>query len=102
MSTVLTDSEIRANIAGNLRRILASRGLSQAQLAELSGESEMNISRVIRGETMAGTCIIAHIAEGLDVSIDRLVFPPSAESSQKIPSVGQSGIDNTITNPLGS
>jgi transcriptional regulator with XRE-family HTH domain len=102
MSTVLSDSEVRANIAANLRRILDSRGLTQADLARLSGESEMNISRVIRGESTAGTGIMARIAEALDVSLDRLVFPPSAEISKKIPPVEQAGVDGSVTNLLGS
>ena len=97
-----TQEEIRANIAANLRRILAARGLTQADLAKLSHESEMNISRVIRGTNTVGTDITAHIAEALDVSIDRLVSSPSAEISERIPPVEQSGLDGRITNLLGS
>lgn len=72
---MLTDDQTRSNIVVNLRRILASRGISQRKLAEMAGEPVMNISRVARGENLANVATIARIAEALDVSIDRLVSP---------------------------
>ena len=90
---MLSDSEIRANLAANVRRLLHSRGLSQAELARLTRESEMNISRVVRGENVVRTGIVVRIAEALDVSIDRLVAARAEKTLQKTAEAGQIGID---------
>lgn len=89
---MLTDDQTRRNIATNLRRILAARGISQRKLAELTGEPVMNISRAVRGENVANVAMIARIAEALDVSIDRLVSQPSSEN---IPNSVAASVDSS-------
>jgi transcriptional regulator with XRE-family HTH domain len=81
MSTVIQDEQARQHIAQNLSRILSERGLRQTQLAEMTGDTEMTISRTCRGICTPGVGVVARIAEALDVSMDRLAGPPP----EKIP-----------------
>ena len=73
MSTVIQNEQARQNIAENLRRILRDRGLTQGSLANMTGDTEMMISRVCRGICTPGVGVIARIAESLDVSMDHLM-----------------------------
>jgi transcriptional regulator with XRE-family HTH domain len=79
MNIMLTDDEVRVNLAGNLSRILPQRRMTQAQLSRLTGESQEIISRAVRGISVVGSGTIARIAEALDVSMDRLVAPAPSE-----------------------
>lgn len=85
---MLSDLEVRENLAFNVRRLLSARGWSQADLARNANESEMNISRVVRAASVVGTGVVARIAEAFDVSVDRLLAPPAEKFSQKIARVG--------------
>ena len=78
------DDTVVQNIAANVRRLLQDREISQSELARLTTESEMNISRVARGESVVGIGIITRIAEAFDVSIDRLVSPLPEKTLPKI------------------
>lgn len=85
MSTV-TDEEAKANIAANIRRLLAEREPPENQqkwLAEKSGESEMRISLYARGEKMAGAGVLTRIAAALGVSVDELVDDPPPENRRR-------------------
>jgi len=77
---VVSETDARQNIAANLRRILLERGMKQTELARRSGESDMSISRVLRGQNTPTVTLLAHIAEALDVSMDRLLSPPSEKN----------------------
>lgn len=79
---MLTDEQVKVNVAANLRRLLADRGLSQRQLAVLTGDNEMTISNACRGVHVPGAGIITRIAEALDVSTDRLTGPVPKISRQ--------------------
>ncbi len=83
-----SDNDVVQNIANNIRRLLQDRNLSQTELARLTGESDMNISRVTRGESVVGIGIATRIAEVFDVSIDRLVSPPPEKTLPKIANTG--------------
>ena len=52
---------------------MKDRGLSQAGLAAMSGNTEMTISRVCRGKVTPSVVTLVRIAEALDVPVDRLV-----------------------------
>lgn len=71
---MLTDDEIKFNIATNVRRLLESRGWSQKQLADASGETQMIISRICRGLHIPHAGTVVRLAEAFDVSVDRLVM----------------------------
>lgn len=77
MSIVITSERATNNVGRNVERILRERGISQAELARRSGESEMNISRIIRGKNEPLIGMVARIAEALDVLVDVLLREPS-------------------------
>jgi transcriptional regulator with XRE-family HTH domain len=73
MSTVITDEQAIKNLSQNLRRMLADREMSQAELARETGDSEMNVSRYVRGAVMPGAGALARLAEALHVPTDHLL-----------------------------
>ena len=73
---MIKKQQAKENVAANLQRILDDRKLEQAQLAEMTGEKPMMISRVVRGLHMPAADVLARIAEALDVSVDRLLGDP--------------------------
>lgn len=73
MSTVLTDKQTLRNLSRNLRSLLESREMSQADLARASGEVEMQISRYVRGIQMPGAGVLSRLADALDVRADDLI-----------------------------
>ena len=73
MSIVITSEKATHNVGRNIARILQDRGMSQAELARRSGESQMNISRIIRGQNEPLVSTVARIAEALDVLVDVLL-----------------------------
>lgn len=70
---MLSDHETKITIGANLRRILAERDLTQSDLARMTGDPVMTISRICRGENQPLAGVLGRIAEALDVSIDRLL-----------------------------
>jgi transcriptional regulator with XRE-family HTH domain len=76
MEEMLTDDDVRVNVAANLKRLLAEREISQSQLARLTGDTQANISHICAGRHVAGAAVLARIADALDTSIDFLVAPP--------------------------
>ncbi len=81
---MLSNDDVRRNLAANVRRLLEDRNITQADLARRSGESENAISRVVRGRLLASSATIARIAEAFDVSIDRLVNASPEKNFPKI------------------
>ncbi len=74
MSTaVITDDEARYNIGHNIRALLKTKSWSQGELARKSGESAMNVSRIINGVHIPNAAILARLAEALEVSTDYLI-----------------------------
>lgn len=76
---MLTDDEVKANVAANVTRLLVKNGWSQRELARRTSDTTMAISRVCRAEHVAGSGILVRIAEAFDVSVDRLVLAPPRE-----------------------
>jgi transcriptional regulator with XRE-family HTH domain len=81
--SVIPDAAAKQNLSSNIQRLLADRGMTQKQLAEATGETEMTISRVVRGLHLPSVGIVARIAEAFDVSIDRIVARPPGKISAK-------------------
>ena len=73
---MITDDEARENIAANLRRIMAARGMSQRELAEKTHRPVMTINRLYRGEYEPKVSLIANVAEVLGFSIETLLATP--------------------------
>ncbi len=85
---MLSNTDVRDNLAANVQRLLTERKMSQADLSRKANESEIAISRVVRGCMLASSGTITRIAEAFDVSIDRLVNPPPDKNFPKIANVG--------------
>jgi transcriptional regulator with XRE-family HTH domain len=81
MSIVITESEVVANIAYNVRELMRDRGWSQSVLAQRTKLSEMQISRVIRGKHQVGAFYIARLIEAFHCSFDCLVREPPEKIS---------------------
>lgn len=80
---IVTENEIvLTHLAANVSRLLVARGMSARQLAARTGESPMTISRVCRGITLPSVAVAMRIAEAFDVSIDRLVAPPTESATR--------------------
>jgi len=73
MSIVITDEQAVKNLSRNLKQLLEDREISQADLARTTGDSEMNVSRYVRGAVMPGVGALARLAEALHVPTDHLL-----------------------------
>lgn len=71
-----TDQIIGQNVAANLRRILAARGISQAALARQIDEGQSTINAICSGRHCPQMGVVVRIAEALDVSLDLLAAAP--------------------------
>ena len=67
------DTEIGKRIGQRVKAFRKKRGLSQAQLAKMSGVKRPNISRLEAGTHVPGIIFIQRIAECLQVKISDLV-----------------------------
>lgn len=76
------DTETLKRISHNVSRLLAEREWTQAQLAAETEETEMNISRVVRGRNMPGAGLLSRIAEAFGVAVDDLLKPTSRFSKK--------------------
>lgn len=83
-----TNQDVAINVAINIKRLLQDRSMTQADLSRRTRESEMTISRAVKGDSIIGIGIMTRIAEAFDVSIDRLVSPPPEKTLPKIANVG--------------
>ena len=71
------------NLAANVRRILAQRGWTQADLARASGQTNNTISRIVHAVNGANIGVLASISEALNVSPNRLLAPPKQKKIAK-------------------
>ena len=67
------EAEWLDNFGDNLSLILADYGVSQAELAEMSGLSEPTISSYVNKRRMPGVKAILNIAYALSIDINELV-----------------------------
>lgn len=81
---MLTDDDVRVNLAANLKRMLAERDISQAELGRLTGVTQANISLICAGKHVSGVGVLARIAEALDTSIDFLIASPKPSSKKSL------------------
>lgn len=78
---MLNDSEAKALIGFNVRRLLEQRGRTKYWLAKSISENESTVGRIANGIHCPGAGILARIAEALDVTIDEL-FSPKKNSAK--------------------
>lgn len=57
-----------------LGQILETRGMTQRQLADMTGISEAHISRLVAGSRNGKLYVWLRIAKALDLSLDDLIY----------------------------
>ncbi len=72
-------SEIKRNLADNIRRLRESRNLSQQQLANMSGIPRPTWASLETGSANPTLTVLSKAANALNVSIEELVGPPRSE-----------------------
>ena len=71
--TIYEETQARASrIAGNLKRIRESKHLSQTQLGKMCGMSNVSISRIERGDTLATVYSMIQLTSALGVTFEDL------------------------------
>ncbi|MFI5317149.1 MAG: helix-turn-helix domain-containing protein [Myxococcota bacterium] len=65
-----------SNLAANLRRLREARGLSQRQIAELSGIPRPTWGTLEAGGANPTLAVLARAAAALQVSVEELIGPP--------------------------
>lgn len=73
---VLTNDEVKENLAANLKRILSERKISQAKFARAIGVSPMAVSHYMSGRNATGAAAVSRMAVFLGVSIESLITKP--------------------------
>jgi len=69
-------NDLRANLAGNVKRLREARGLSQQRMAELSGIPRPTWASLESGAANPTLAVLSRASEALQVSIEELVGPP--------------------------
>lgn len=72
-------SAIKRNLAENIRRLRESRGLSQQQLADLSGIPRPTWASLETGVANPTLTVLSKAASAFNISIEELVGPPRSE-----------------------
>lgn len=70
-----TDALVRKKFSAYLRKYRTERGLSQSQLAELSGSDQRVISRYETGRRVPVVADMILLASALGVTLDALIPP---------------------------
>lgn len=78
----MTDTRIRRLLAANMRRAMAARGWNQVELSDASGESEMNISRILNEKNTPKVGTVQRLAQALGTGVDDLLRPLPKNSRQ--------------------
>ncbi|MEM1414970.1 MAG: helix-turn-helix domain-containing protein [Myxococcota bacterium] len=73
-----TPTDAAANLARNVRQLRESRGLSQAQLARLSGLPRPTWATLESGGANPTLNVLLKVSAALQVSLEELVGPPKA------------------------
>ena len=75
---MLTDDEAKRRIAANVARHMARMKppMCQAELARVTGDSEMRVSQMIRAVNVPGSGFLARLAAALRVTTNDLLAVP--------------------------
>jgi XRE family transcriptional regulator, regulator of sulfur utilization len=76
----MIDEEIARYIADNIRQLRQSRGLTQEQLAKLSGVPRPTWSNLESGVSNPTVSVLAKVAAALQVPVEELISPPKAQA----------------------
>ncbi len=70
---MITDTDAKRKISSTVRRLMKDRGVSQAELARATEESEMRISLLVRGEHLPSAAFLKRVAEALSATTDEFM-----------------------------
>ncbi|WP_016697108.1 helix-turn-helix domain-containing protein [Actinoalloteichus spitiensis] len=94
-----------AGLGRRVRRLRTRRGLSQQQLATVSGLSEPHLSRLESGDRLPSLNVLVRLAAGLDVPVAELFTdqPPGPAAvvlrGADVPSVSSGGLSAQVLTP---
>ncbi len=72
METVIAQEQLRPILSVNVARLRKSKKLTQVQLAEKVGISEVMLNRIERGHSSPGAELLYSLADALGVTTDKL------------------------------
>lgn len=78
---MITDEQAKKWIAANVTRLMKDRGLTQVDLAAITGEQQMRIWRLANGLHLPSSAVIKRVAEALETTVDDLMSEPSLVGS---------------------
>lgn len=65
-----------SNLASNLRRLMAARGMTLVELTEATGLDQRTLRSMLQQRTHPHARTVHRLAAGLEVAIDELLLPP--------------------------
>jgi transcriptional regulator with XRE-family HTH domain len=74
----MTDDDVAANLAENVRLLRDARGMSQAQLAKTAGIPRPTWTNIESGAANPTLAVLLKIAAALHVRLEELLAPPQA------------------------
>lgn len=92
--------DVLSHVAGNMRRLRAERGLSQAALADNAGLSRRMVVGIETGEANISLANLDRLAEALGVSFSEIVRSPDATDNRRIESLAWRGLTPDSTGKL--
>lgn len=83
---MITEIELRARLAENLKRIRKEASLTQFELAEKADTSEMTVKKIETGRQWPSEKTLAQIANALNIDVYNLFLPEkiSAKTEKEI------------------
>jgi transcriptional regulator with XRE-family HTH domain len=81
MTTVITDEQAKEWIAANVSRLMKERGLTQVDIAAITGEQQMRIWRIANGLNLPSSAVLKRVAEALETTADELMSEPALVES---------------------
>lgn len=80
---MITEDELKTHLAETMPALMAARGMSQRELAQATGDSDTQVSRVIKGLHVPNAAFLCRIAEALECSLDLLCPRKPAQKTGK-------------------
>lgn len=80
---MITETEAKAHVAANVKRLMEEQGVSQAELARRLKTHEMAVSRLVRGTNEPSVTFLANVSEALGVTVDTLLAEPPRKNSRR-------------------
>lgn len=69
---MITEDQLKIRLKRNVPALMEMRGLTQRELAKLTGDSDTQVSRVVKGQHVPNVAFLCRIAEAMECSLDDL------------------------------